>query len=783
MPSRFATSADRISHKNVLSAATQQPSRNVLRYLRLLWLCLLFVAIDMQRVAPAYALEHQQIAQKQIAQTNAAVIDPHLLLTTSTSTAVELQTHTVDMQFQYNESFSLAVDALYRLYNPADVQVTLPLQFAPDQLDGQTITFSQSRLSGVSLTVDGQSGEIQQTGDALYTTQVRIDPDERVELRIRYQLSMPNTLLPTVRYTTYALGKWSGVASMRLSLATPEQITTESRVRIEPSNWRYQVTDNPRLPDIKWLYDEITFPTRPFIFQFIDPAHWARIVEAGQAAQPNASVRNFYLLGELYQQLYTALPQTSGTVSAVDNTFIDEALRNDADATAALRARFYAQAVGAYSGGIESNRRNGSADSADMLALHLVLAQLYRERAVDDINKSTTYAQLMASEATEAMRYMANDDDRRAELSRWQFEGLYSIYTIERSNRNWPQALAILDQIDAVLASNPNGDFTNSQINPTRITDERRTITIYQALNLLEQGNRDSAFSLAGTQIADAELRPPITSQSLFSSWQITMTIHAKSERVDNAVVNGIDLNMIGITTPEHYQEAYSSLQELLARWWNADATRARPTIRDITQTRSVQTNVPTVYHVLIPLSSTEDARLLLQNMPEGDEWLLLRTLLGQIDPVVQNDLGLISQQLEIAQRLDLRAVGDQWNSIATSLEAQADNFETIGTTMGDADSLAAEASLRARIQEVNYRNAAEQWQSLTRDSWILSEIKLQSSHGDQRMSWLSTVVSPPQTRQLANSNLNTVRLYTVLFAALIVIFLLAALLWWLIGY
>ena len=742
-------------------------------YAFLLHLCILLV-LSIAFAQPASANQRAQ------STTTAGEIDPHLLLSSAVPTQVELKTHTVDMQILYNGSFTLLVDASYKLHNTAEVEVTLPLQFSPDIADDQSIPFDASRISNTSLTVDEQPGDLQQTGNALYATQVRIGADETLSLRLRYQLSYPNTLMPWIRYSTNVLQKWAGVPSFRLNLAAPDAIIEESWLRAEPSNWRYSLTDNPRLPDVKWLYDDTRFPVGPFVFQVIDPTVWTRLAEAKSSTTPGSPARNFLLLGDLYRQLYA---EAATFPAAGIGTKVDA---KEAEASSIIRERFYAQAVAAYTGGIESSNA-GSGEPADRVALHVALGQLYRERSADDINNSAIYARLMASEATEAMRFMPPDDIRRQELGRWQFEGLYNIYMIERSKRNWPQAIALLEQLERLIASNPLGDYSNSQINADLIVDERRTITIYQALNLLEQGDRDGAFLLAGTQIANSDLQPPVTAQSLFSSWQVTLTIHTSMERSDSEIVNGIDLNMVGIAAPNHYQAAYTSLQELLIRWWNADTTQARPTLRDITNKQTTQTNVPTVYQVLIPLASKEDAQRLLQTMAEGDEWLLLRTVLGQIDPIVKNDAGLVSQQVEIGQGFDLRAVGDQWLAVADALKDQADRFEATGTSLsgevsGAVDSAAAEASLRARIQEVNYRNAAIQWQTLARDSWVLSEISMQSGGERISTSWLTTVVSPPQVRQLIHSHLYPTRLYVVLFSALLSIFLLACLLWWLIG-
>jgi len=738
----------------------------------MLHLCILFV-LSMLFAQPIWAGQ-----QAQSTATNE--IDPHLLLTSVGPTQVELTTHTVDMQLLYNGSFSLAVDASYRLHNKAATEVTIPLQLAPDSVDGQPLPFDAARVSNVSLIVDDETGDLQQTGDARYATQVRLDADERLVLRIQYQLLYPATLLPRIRYSTNALQTWAGVISFRLNIAAPELVATESWLRVEPSNWRYDITDNPRLPDIKWLYDEISFPVGPIVFQVIDPTLWTRLAEAELAATSGSPARNFLLLGDLYRQLY-------GEGSLFTSAATGREEDKEAKAISSIRERFYVQAVAAYTSGVESSNA-GNGEPSDLVGLHIALARLYRERSADDINNSAIYARLMASEATEAMRFMAPDDARRQELSRWQFEGLYNIYTIERTKRNWPQAIALLEQLERVIESNPLETYTNSQVDANLIADERRTITIYQALNLLEQGDRDGALLLAGTQIVDTDLQPPLTAQSLFSSWQITMTIRSRMERSDSAIIDGIDLNMVGTATPNQYQAAYTSLQELLARWWNVDETRTRPTIQDITNKQTTRTNVPMVYQVTIPLASKDDARLLLQNMPEGDEWLLLRSLLSQVDPIVKNNVGLISQQLEISQRLDLRAVGDQWRSVADALEDQANRFEDsgaafIGETGGAVDSAAAEASLRARIQEVTYRNAATQWQTLARDSWVLSEINVQSDDASEAMIWLTTVVSPPQTRQIINSHLYTTRLYIFLFSTLLGIFLLACLLWWLIGY
>jgi hypothetical protein len=127
-----------------------------------------------------------------------------------------------------------------------------------------------------------------------------------------------------------------------------------------------------------------------------------------------------------------------------------------------------------------------------------------------------------------------------------------------------------------------------------------------------------------------------------------------------------------------------------------------------------------------------------------------------------------------------LRAAHEQWQAMATTLERQAAQFEQESAAFTTTDTVGAENALRARIQAANYRSAAHQWNRLTRDSWVAVQLTGQTGLSATGRTWLLTAetASPALTLVVQPSTLASLASVTVL--ALVGLFLLTTLLWWL---
>ncbi|HXF62286.1 MAG TPA: hypothetical protein VNK95_11760, partial [Caldilineaceae bacterium] len=396
-------------------------------------------------------------SQRSLAQSTPGAA-PQLYLLPASGADVILETHLADLRL---DGSLVAMEASYRLRNPTEGPVMLGLRLSPGG------DLSLSGFEGLSLTADGQALPLQPSGDGGYTSQVAIPADGRVLLRLVYQVSLGNNALATVRYAPAVLNQWPGNISLRVQLLIGEGLPTDAWMEVAPDGWTYGMPANPTETSIKWLYDA-NIPDTAFVFRLIAPATWAQLQEAKGAAVDGAPPANFVRLGDLYRRLYREAPSDT------------------------LRNRFYAQAVAAYTAGL--TKAAPGAAPQDQAALHVGLAHLYRDRVVEAGSVTNEqYARLVVDEVTAALALLPSDDAQRAELERWQVDGLRVLLNAYYAQQNWAGALAIIDQ----LAALPPG-----AVDPAFVAEERRAILVQQALQFMQQGNREAALAVAGNQIA-----------------------------------------------------------------------------------------------------------------------------------------------------------------------------------------------------------------------------------------------------------------------------------------
>jgi hypothetical protein len=629
---------------------------------------------------------------------------------------------------------AVQLDATYRLRSSNTSPMVVTARLAPGG-GGSAVQIVPS--AAIELTADGQPLAFYQTDDGNYSTQVQVAAGGRVTVRMRYTVQTGEAGLASLRYSAGALNRWPGEISFRLDLAVATALSQESWTLLQPSGWNYAVTSEADRVTIRWLYD-VRVPDEPFTLQFIQPGVWAQIRQAEVAISAGTAT------GETYAKLADIYRQLANTA-----------------ATEAGRSRFYAQAIAAYVYGIES-----LAGSADVAVLHRGLADLYRGRVVSSAGtpEANGYVNLMVEQVSAALALLPAGDSSRRELLHWQSDGLQMLLQEARSQRNWQRALVILEQLD---------QMPDEAVDRSFLAVERREVMIQQALVLMEQGDRDTAMAIAGTEISSAELAPPAGSRVLFTSWQITAS-------VSNA---GITVAMTAPAAPNREAEAERALKDLVGLWESSLPTRGSNGYQFLLRGPEVTNGEamnPWELHVVIPPAA--DGYLLAQLAPPGEHWAMLRLFLNQLRPEIDQNSTLLWQQVEMRLPLDLRGAGEQWRAMALALDQQADEADAkASVSIGSAS-----AALEGRIQAVTYRSAAEEWRNLARSSWLLFTFRVDREEAaavqpeQTERSWYLTVDTPPQVLTMQAQVLSITRtLATVLFT-LLGLFGLAGILWWL---
>lgn len=650
----------------------------------------------------------------------------YLLPQNPAASAVSVETHIATLRVLDDPAGPLvSVDATYRLRNPADTPIDLPLRlFAGGDR-------SLSPYQGLTLTLNDQLLPLAPEEGGGYLSQVSLAAEGRLTLRLRYQVGLGSGGLATLRYAPGILNSWAGNISLRVEFILPNNIPAESWVSLTPADWRYSVSNEVDITGVRWLYD-FSAPEAPLRLQFVSPPQWRSLQEAQATATGDAAAETFLRLGDLYRDLARV-----------------------AD-TAAVRERFHAQAVAVYSAG-QRSRGIALASPAARAGLHIGLADLYRRRLVEsDRAGQTAYADLLVTEINQALALLPAEDSRRGELQQWLVEALQLRLGQALTLRDWPQALTLVERL---------AQLPPTVVDPARLAEDRRAILVQQALQLMEQGNREAALAVAGDQLTAADLTPPATAFSLFSGWQITVT----------ARPDALHLSALALTTPDRAPQARASLEDALRVW--QEGTRGEDYAFALAET-------PAGVQLDIAFPAGGNGFLLARLLPLRADYALLRSLLTQIAPTIQRESGLVRQQITLRQPLDLEPVAGEWNMLAAGLEEQANSFDAQGRAISTGSAADAEAALAAAVQAVNYRTTAAEWRRLARQSALNLIFQVDDAlttrlRGEPpTRAWSLTAAAPAQTLVFQTQTLSLSRVLLGGVAALIVLMLLAALLW-----
>lgn len=649
------------------------------------------------------------------------------VLTPIAAGGISLHTHTVDVGLAPGDGLALSVmmRASYRLHNDGSAPATI------------TIRVPQPTSGSLSLSLDGAALTPAAQADGVLAVAATVAPDQPVTLLLDFADVIADRRLPRVRYPSGELNQWLGQVSMRMDIRPAASMPPASWLYVAPEEWAYAPPGVSPDPALEWLYDG--GPPDAIVFQAVHPAVWQQIQAAEQAAVPGSGPLAAAQLGELYAGLAQAAA---------------------AEGNAAASERFYAQAVAAYSNGI----RNGGAaavSAQDLANLHAGLAGVYRSRVVGaDGASNPVYAELMTAEASAALQTLPGEDTRRAELERWQAEGLRLLLTDARRRGDVSGALALIDHLANSSAGAGAAEF---------LAEEREALVVQQALELLARGDRAAALALAGDAIADPALQPPDELRTLFASWAVTA---AMSEA-------GIALDIDAVPYPGRAEAARTALQAIVDRWGDDAATRsAGAVLEEKQQDGDAAGAVEPVLQLRLRLPAGATGLALANALPGAAEWALLRSLLGQLGPKLDSSAEGLRQQIHVSQPVDLRSAGGQWAAMAQNLADQAGALEAQAASPAQGEAATMDASLQARIRAANYRHEAEAWRNLARDSFVELSLAASGSLGDSTRTWLVTVDSPPQMLDVQVDSLNTGRVALALGGLGLALFALAGLLW-----
>ncbi len=689
------------------------------RFLFCIFCCGIFLSNARDPLLAASPLENRLPEHRFQSESVAA---SHLLLQPALETSLVLLTHTLDVRVATTDgrSLTLQIEASYRLHNEEDEAITatlLVVQPANAAAAGHPLP------RNITVTLDGQPLALQSAGQTVgQSVQAEFDADARRRLTLRYDLPLTATQTFDFHYPISELLSWpSDISGWRVTIdfAGMDQwlAPSNSWLQISPRGWK------TRASQLEWLREERP-PTTDVHFQALHP-QWIREIQVAQnAIRAQNDLESMQRLGDLYAQLHQA-----------------PALRN------ASRDRFYEQALAAYTQALQLGEERARPDTV-LAAVRYRLAALYRKRAIaSDGSVDSVYVALMVAEAEKALP-ATPQGPTRTELQSWVAQGLQQQLRTARLQENWPQALLLTERLARLPAD---------VVEPATLEDERRAILLHEVLQQLQDGNEDAAVKLVGEEFLTGETLPRPEDRTLFANWQITVT------------VNQNDMSISALARPifQRRVDGEGALNTLLNSWSASGAANAALTVE--------------ANGFLIQLDQLDAAkrRLLAQNTPQLPDWALLRSVLLTTEQETRQETQLLWQRTTQAIDVDFRPVGDQWHSMAASLDREAAAVEdetASATALNRAEAAALE--IRRSLRAAQHRLEAGRWRRLVSDSTVQVVMgELPDDASPQRV-WLLGLTDPPQRLTNHMESISAVRLWLAIALAVVLSSLFAGLLW-----
>ncbi len=231
--------------------------------------------------------------------------------------------------------------------------------------------------------------------------------------------------------------------------------------------------------------------------------------------------------------------------------------------------------------------------------------------------------------------------------------------------------------------------------------------------------------------------------------------------------------------SPTRWKRPAAALQEIVKRWQEGAATRAAGAeLQEKSGAGSATDSAAPLLHLRLHVPAGATGVALAEALPGTADWALLRSLLAQLGPKLDSTSAGLRQQVHVSQPVDLRNAGQQWGAMAQNLANQAKDLEAQASSTAQGEGATKAASLQARIRAANYRQAAEAWRNLARDSFVELSLAASGSLGNNARTWLVTVDSPPQMLDVQVDSLNSGRVALAVGGLGLLLLALASLLW-----
>ena len=651
-----------------------------------------------------------------------SAVASHLLLQPALETSLVLLTHTLDVRVATADgrSLTLQIEASYRLHNEEDEAISATLLVVQP---ASAAAAERPLPRNITVTLDGQPLALLSAGQTVgQSVQAEFDADARRRLTLRYELPLTATQTFDFHYPISELASWpSDISGWRVTIdfAGLDQwlAPSNSWLQISPRGWKM------RASQLEWLREERP-PTTDVHFQALHPQWIQEIQVAQNAVRAQNDLESMQRLGDLYAQLHHA--PTLRTAS---------------------RDRFYEQALAAYTQALQLGEERVRPDTV-LAAVRYRLAALYRKRAIaSDGSVDSVYVALMVAEAEKALP-ATPQGPARTELQSWVAQGLQQQLRTARLQENWPQALLLTERLARLPAD---------IVDPATLEDERRAILLHEVLQQLQDGNEEAAVKLVGKEFLTEETLPRPEYRTLFANWQITVT------------VNRNDMAISALARPifQRRVDAEGALNTLLNSWSTSGAANAAMTLE--------------ANGFLIQLNQLDAAerQLLAQHTPQLPDWALLRSVLLTTEQESQQETQLLWQRTTQAIDVDFRPIGDQWHSMAASLDREAAAVEdeiASATALNRAETAALE--IRQSLRAAQHRLEAGRWRRLVSDSTV--QVVMGELHGDaspQRV-WLLGLTDPSQRLTNHTESISAMRLWLAIALAVVLSSLFAGLLW-----
>ena len=656
---------------------------------------------------------------QRLLQSESAVAS-HLLLQPALETSLVLLTHTLDVRVATDDgrSLTLQIEAAYRLHNVEDEAITATLLVAQP---ADAAAAGRPLPRNIAVTLDGQPLALQSAGQTVgQSVQAEFDADARRRLTLRYDLPLAATQTFDFHYPISELLSWpSDISGWRVTIdfANMEQwlAPSDNWLQISPRGWKM------RANQLEWLREERP-PTTDVLFQALHPQRIQEIRAAQNAIRANNEVESQQRLGDLYAQLHQA-PALG----------------------AAARERFYEQALAAYTQALRLAEEHARAETV-LAALRYRLAALYRRRAIAaDGSVDSVYVVLMVAEAEKALPAMPQGPTR-LELQNWVAQGLQQQLRAARLQENWPQALQFTDRLARLPAD---------VVDPATLEAERRALILHEVLQQLQEGNEEAAVSLVGEEILTGETLPRPEYRTLFANWQITVTLNQ----------NDVSINALARPIFQRRVDGESALNSLLNTWSLSGVT-------DVALTEEAGGFI-----IQLDRLDARKRRLLAQNTPQQPDWALLHSAILTAEQETRQENRLLWQRTTQTIDVDFRPVGDQWHSMAASLEREAVVVADAAAPAANRAEVAA-LEIRQSLRTAQHRLEAARWRRLVSDSTVQIVIGDSPDAASPQRVWLLGLTDAPQRLTNQIESINTVRLWLAIALAIVLSSLFAGLLW-----